>query len=155
MKITVKKAAPDVFALSFDDTEVALEGGDIKNLLLQITKLLATDPEAVKSPEDRTREFLRHIKNADNVGLQKFLLVADHDDVLVLLKIAENDKALLRKFYGNMSERSRKIFVEDLVYQFKEGVPSAQVTAAVKRLIGVAGDLETEGTLVYENVVKR
>ncbi len=29
MKITAKKAAPDVYAISFDDIEVAIEGNDL------------------------------------------------------------------------------------------------------------------------------
>ena len=155
MKITAKKAAPDVYSISFDDTEVALEGNDLKSLLIQITRLLSPASELAKSGEERRKEFIRHIKNANDVGLQKFLLVADHEDVLILLKIAEDDKALLKKFYGNMSERSRKICIEDLVYKYQDGVSAAQVTAIIGRLGAIAKDLENEGTLVYENVVRR
>lgn len=155
MKISVKKAAPDVYALSLDDTELALDGADIKTLLREITRILAPADHVAKSAQDRAKDFLRHIKNANDVGLQKFLLVADHDDVLVLLKVAENNKALLRKFYANMSERSRKIFIEDLAYKFREGATGSQTTASIGRLMGVAKELEAEGTLVYENVIKR
>jgi flagellar motor switch protein FliG len=155
MKISVKKAAPDVYALSLDDTELALDGADIKTLLLEITRILAPAEEVARTAKDRVRDFLRHIKNANDVGLQKFLLVADHDDVLVLLKAAEDDKALSRKFYSNMSERSRKIFIEDLAYKFRQEVSGSQIAAAISRLIGVAKELEDEGTLVYENVIKR
>jgi hypothetical protein len=155
MKITAKKAVPDVYSISFDDTESALEGNDLKSLLIQITRLLSPASDGARSGEDRRKEFIRHIKNADDVGLQKFLLAADHEDILILLKVAENDKALLKKFYANMSERSRKICIQDLVYKYKDGVSAAQVTAIIGRLGAIAKDLEIEGTLVYENVVKR
>ena len=155
MKMTAKKAAPDVYSISFDDTEIALEGNDLKSLLIQITRLLSPASDVARSGEERRKEFIRHIKNADDVGLQKLLLAADHEDILILLKVAEDDKALLKKFYANMSERSRKIYIEDLVYKYKDGVSAAQVTAIIGRLGAIAKDLEIEGTLVYENVVKR
>ena len=153
MKISAKKAASDVYSISFDDTEIALEGNDLKSLLVQISRLLSPASELARSGEERRKEFVRQIKSADDVGLQKFLLAADREDVLILLKVAEDDKALLKKFYGNMSERSRKICIEDLVYKYKDGVSAAQVTAAIDRLGAIAKDLENEGTLVYENAV--
>ena len=155
MKITVKKAAPDVYALSFDDTEVALEGDDVKTLLVEITRILAPGAQMVKNAQQRTRDFVRRIKNADDVGIQKFLLLCARDDILVLLKVAEDDKALVRKFYGNMSERSRKVFVEDLVFKFKDEIPAARITAAIDNMSEIARQLEGEGTLIYENVVSR
>jgi hypothetical protein len=155
MKISVKKAAPDVYALSIDDAELALDGAELKTLLVEITRILAPAAEVGKSAADRARDFLRHIKNANDVGLQKFLLAANHDDVLVLLKVAEADKALLRKFHSNMSDRSRKIFVEDLDYAFREEVSETRMTAAINRLVSLAKELEDDGTLVYENVIKR
>ena len=155
MKISVKKVAPDGYALNIDDAELALDGADLKTLLVEIVRILAPTADVGKTAADPARDFLRHIKNANDVGLQKFLLAADHDDVLVLLKVAEDDKALLRKFYSNMSERSRKIFIEDLAYKFREDVPEFRITAAISRLVGVAKELEGDGTLVYENVIKR
>ena len=155
MKISVKKAAPDVYALSLEDAEVALDGADLKTLLVEITRILAPSSDVGKTAADRARDFLRHIKNANDVGLQKFLLAADHDDVLVLLKVVEDDKALVRKFHSNMSERSRKIFIEDLTYTFREEVRDPRITAAINRLVGIAKALEGDGTLVYENVIKR
>ncbi len=155
MKITVRKAAQDVYSLTFDDVEVALDGEDLKSLLLRAARVLSPGDESMKSAEEKAREFLRRIKNANDVAIQKLLLLVDHEDVLVLLKFAENDKALMRKFYGNMSERSRKITVEDMVYKFPRGVPEEQTAAAIRRLAGAAKELEDEGTLIYENVVKR
>ncbi len=48
-----------------------------------------------------------------------------------------------------MSERSHKIFAEDLSYKFKDKVTPAQVSGAVERLIIAARALEEKGTLVF------
>lgn len=155
MKISVTKAAPDVYVLTIDETEVALDGSALKTLLVEVTRVLAPTADIAATDEDRARNFARRIKNANDMGIQKLLLVCDHDDLLVLLKLGEQDKALLRKFYGNMSDRLRKIFAEDLAFKFKDGVPRGRIRDAVDRLSRTARDLEGEGTLVYENVVSR
>ena len=155
MKIVVKQAAPDVFSLTFEDTEIALEGRDLKNLLLQVTKVLAPGDGAVKNPEDKAKEFVRHIKTANDIGIQKFLMTADQGDILVFLKITEDDQAIKDKLYGNMSDRLGKILAEDIAYKFKDGVSASQSNASVGRLMALAEDLERSGTLIYESVVKR
>lgn len=154
MKISCRKVAPDVYALNFDDVEVVLEGKEIKLMLLEVMQTLAPGG-ASKKEDTRSKDFLRHIKNANDVGIQKLLLVADHDDLLVLLKTGELDTALQDKFFNNMSDNNRKIFEEDLMYKFKDDVPDARTRKSINRLIEIAKDLEVEGTLVYENVMSR
>ncbi len=151
MKITVTKADDDAFELVFGDTEIALDGAQLKSLLIEITGVLSAGGGAATDIEKRTRAFILRIKNADDLGIQKLIAATDHEDVLVLLKTGEDDEALLEKFYGNMSERSRKIFAEDLIYKFKEGVSSAAAGAAVHRLARTVAELEEEGSLVFEN----
>jgi hypothetical protein len=155
MKIVVKQAAPDVFSLTFEDTEIPLEGRDLKNLLLQVTKVLAPGGATVKNPEDKAKEFVRHIKTANDIGIQKFLMTADQGDILVFLKVTEDDQAIKDKLYGNMSDRLGKILAEDIAYKFKDGVSTGQASASTGRLMALAEDLEKSGTLVYESVVKR
>ncbi|MBT3238853.1 MAG: hypothetical protein HOK06_07995 [Rhodospirillaceae bacterium] len=154
MKINARKVAPDVYAITFDDTEVVFEGGDIKTLLLEVMKLLAPGGSTKKASE-QNKEFLRHIKNANDVGIQKLLLLAKHEDLLVLLKKAEDDQLVQDKFYNNMSETNRKMFVEDLNYQFQGDLPSGRENDSFKRLIAMAKELEADGSLVYENVASR
>ena len=72
--------------------------------------------------------------------------IADHGDVLVLLKTAEGDGELLGKLYGNMSERSRKMCEEDLDFKFKESFPDADAEMAIGRLSEAANELEKRGT---------
>ena len=62
----------------------------------------------------------------------------------MLLKAAENNRALLDKLYANMSERSRKIFAEDLAYKYEDGVPGSEVGAAIGRLVRVARESQEE-----------
>lgn len=157
MKITVNKAPSGVYALGFDDTEISLAETELKELLVKVAGVLAPGGEAPPDAEQRARDFMRHIKSANDVGIQTFLRVADQGDLLVLLKTAEsdNDTALLDKFHGNMSERSRKMYDEDMAYKFNEGVPGDQVVNAIGRLIGIARELEEKGTLVFENVADR
>ncbi|MBC8267618.1 MAG: hypothetical protein H8E36_02615 [Rhodospirillaceae bacterium] len=154
MKISARKVAPDVYALNFDDTEVVLEGKEIKMLLLEVMQTLAPGG-STKKEDTRSKDFMRRIKNANDVGIQKLLLVADHEDLLVLLKNGELDEMLQDKFFSNMSDKNRKMFEEDLVYQFKDGIPAQRAKQAIKRLIETAKDLEVEGSLTYENVMSR
>jgi hypothetical protein len=154
MKISARKVAPDVYALNFDDTEVVLEGKEIKMLLLEVMQTLAPGG-STKKEDTRAKDFMRHIKNANDVGIQKLLLVADHEDLLILLKSGELDTVLQDKFFNNMSDNNRKMFEEDLIYQFKDGIPEPKVKQAIHRLIETTKDLEVEGTLNYENVMSR
>jgi hypothetical protein len=154
MKISARKVAPDVYALNFDDTEVVLEGKEIKMLLLEVMQTLAPGG-STKKEDTRTKDFMRRIKNANDVGIQKLLLVADHEDLLVLLKNGELDEMLQDKFFNNMSDKNRKMFEEDLVYQFKDGIPAQRAKQAINRLIETTKDLEVEGSLTYENVMSR
>ena len=147
LKISITQSAPDAYTLILGEMDIALTGHDLRELLLEITRVLM--PDAARSDAEHTRDFIRQIKTANDVGIQKLLRVAREDDILVLLKIAENDEALLGKFYSNMSERSRQIFAEDLSYKFKDEVPEAKVSAAIGHLIVAARQLEDEGALVY------
>jgi flagellar motor switch protein FliG len=147
MKVSIKQTADDGFVLSFDDTQIAATSADLKALLLVVSEVLTPAPDQEKV--DPARRFIDQIKTANDAGIQMLLRAADEDDLLVLLKHAESDAVLLEKFYGNMSERSHKIFAEDLSFKFKDKVTPAQVSAAVERLIIAARTLEENGTLVF------
>jgi flagellar motor switch protein FliG len=85
------------------------------------------------------------IKAGGDIGIQRLLRVADHDDLLVLLKWGEGDTKLLARIYGNMTEKSRRIYAEDLAYRFREGVPEELLGRAANRLAVAVRDLEEEG----------
>lgn len=152
MKISVKKVAVGVYSLKFDDEEIVLESDELKELLLNVTKVLVPVGNRPDNSEEKAKEFIRHIKHADNVGIQKFIITAGEEDILVLLKTAEKDEELLERFYGNMSDRSRKMITEDLIYKFQNGVPPGMVKSTFNRLIRTAKNLNSEGSLLFENV---
>ncbi len=149
MDITVVRGEDGAYTLSFEGTEVALGEGDLKRLLIQVTKVLLPGAKLGRSVDDRKNDFISKIKTANDVGIQKLIMVAEHEDILVLLKSGEGDEALLQKFYANMSENARKMTVEDLIYKFKEDIPTAKVKASLKRLTRTAEKLGEEGTLVW------
>ncbi len=144
MEVSVTKLASESYRLRLGDTEIDVAEADLKVLLLQIAKLVPPGAGFEKSAEEQTREFMSLIGAAGDVAIQKFLLLADNGDILVLLKVAENDRALHEKLYANMSERSRKIFAEDVAYKYKDGVPSSEVGAAIGRLMGVVKESQDE-----------
>ena len=154
MEITVRKTESGAYSLRFDDAEFTLAEGDLKRLVLQITKLFSPGAPFEKSAEERTREFVGRITEVDDVAIQKLLLLADHGDILVLLKAAENDEMLLDKLYRNMSERSRKIFLEDLEYKYKDEVPAGEVATAIMRLEGTVRKLEEEAAPAREKAAE-
>ncbi|MCW9003127.1 MAG: hypothetical protein OQJ87_10455 [Rhodospirillales bacterium] len=155
MKIVVKRVAPDVYSMSFDDVEVALDSAEVKTLLLQITQVLAPPGKSAQGGEGEMKTFMRHLRSANDPGIQALLRQITHDDALVLLKLGESDEALLQKLYGNMSENARKLFEEDLSYKFKEGVPEGQAAPAMKRVKVVAEKLRAERLLEYSTLKER
>jgi hypothetical protein len=146
MDISVTNTGDDAYTVTIGESEVVLNGNDLKRLLREGAKYLAPVPAKVPSPAEKTARFIRRIKVADDIGIQKLLGIAAHVDVLVLLKSAEGDRELVAKLYGNMSERSRKMCEEDLEYRFKESIPDADVEKAIGRLAAAANELENQET---------
>ncbi len=149
MKISVGKTESGGIAISFDGTKVELNMAETKTLLLELTKVLIPGAAVTKSPTKRAEEMVRKITTANDVGIQKFLRVADHDDLVALLKFAENDEKLTGKIYGNMTEKSRKMFVEDLSYRFQDRISDDDTGKAITRLAVTTRELAEDGSLVY------
>lgn len=147
MKISVGKTPQGAITLAFDETRVALSLAETKVLLLELTRVLLPQAAPAPSPMVKAEQLAARIKIANDLGIQKLLRVADHDDLLVLLKFGEKDAGLGAKIYGNMTAKSRKIYAEDLAYRFKEGVPEDLLGKAASRLAAAVRDLENEGTL--------
>ena len=110
--------------------------------------LLPGTPSEVGSDAE-TRQFLNWIARANDLGIQALLLKADRDDILALLKAAEQNERVLDRFYANMSVTSRKIFAEDLTYKFGDDVPPARINTAIGRLAEAARVLERDGALTF------
>lgn len=147
MKISVGKTPQGAITLAFDDTRVSLSLAETKVLLLELTRVLLPQATVAPNPTAKAEQLVAQIKAAKDLGIQKLLRVADHDDLLVLLKFGEKDPGLTTKIYGNMTAKSRQIYAEDLAYRFKEGVPEDLLGKATARLAAAVRDLESEGTL--------
>jgi len=149
MKISVEKSGDGNFTLSFGDTRISLSEADLAALSAEINGLHPPGARSTDNGADLAGALLGRLKHAEDVGIQSFILASNEEDILVLLKAAEDDAGLLAKFYDNMSERSRKLHVEDLAYKFKAGIPDHARTAAFARLLRTARRMEEEGTLVF------
>ena len=95
-------------------------------------------------------DFDSKLSSASDSGIQSLLRTASHDDILVLLHSSEKDTALKKKLYGNMSENSIKMYIEDMLFQFSDGVKSYQFDEAMTRLIKTVETLVEQGALTYD-----
>ena len=148
MDINVQKNSPDSFTLTFGETDIMLDGDDMKSLLVHVMGILAPGGSTDKENR-RSREYLSALKDANDLGVQRLLLKADHQDLLAFLKIMEEDEELQRKFFSNMSENNGKLFVEDISFEFPEGVPADREHKALLGLMKSVRALEDEGELYY------
>lgn len=149
MAISVDRTGSDTYRLTIDRVEATVDGNGLKALLLQITQILLPGAHLGGAPRQRAREVLGRIKTANDVGLQALIRVVDHDDVLVLLKVGESDSTVMERLYANMSERMRKMCVEDMLFKFKDGIGDDVIGEAMGRIGRKAADLEIAGTLTY------
>jgi len=149
MKITVREDGGDAYTASFDGIEIRLDGRDLKELLVQATQLLAPSSAVAQQADAHRRDFMARLSGADDVGVQAFIQSADHEDIVVLLKVAEQEGELRQKLFHNMSDTSRKIFLEDLEYKFKNEAADSIVHAALDRLERVVEELEADGLQIY------
>jgi hypothetical protein len=144
MRIHVSKDKTGTFVISFDDQVVTLSGKDLKILLLEIMQAFGTTGrDAIK--QTSYERFFARVKEADAVSLQAFIQVAQHDDMVILIKLAEKDAVVQEKLFHNMSPNNRKIFQEDAEFRFKEDVPADHADLALLRLTQVCDTLRDDG----------
>jgi hypothetical protein len=66
-------------------------------LSLEVKQIFAPGGATIKT-KHHTKDFMRQIKNANNMGINKLLLVDDCDDLLILLKAGKLDEVLKNNF---------------------------------------------------------
>lgn len=147
MSVSVRRLEDDKFQLSIDGNEVILDAPAYRALTEDMAALLLT-PDGLGS-DDETRNFLLNIRRGSDVGIQALLRVAEHDDVLALLKAAEKDERAYDKLFANMGDVSRKIFTEDMLFRYAKGVPAGEINNAIHRLSTTVREIEKEGTEVF------
>jgi len=151
MKISVKKAQNGVYAISLDDSVYTLTTQDLKHLLMQAVRAMTPGALPTLSPSEEAHDLGARLKKANAPGLQKLIVSAGDDDMLIFLKSTEDDAELHEKLFSNMSERKHKMLSEDLEFRFHDGIDDDTLGAAVVRLIDLCNHLHTEGTLEYES----
>jgi len=158
MKISVKKVSSDTFAITFGDVVVALSETEVRTLLLQLTRTISPELAARRARRlaggdgPNYRDFMRRLRNANDIGIQALLRSVSTDDTLILLKLGEKSELLQKKLFSNMSDKSAQMFTEDLSYKFPDDlVPDTMAREALRRIITEAEKLEARGTLTYED----
>lgn len=147
MKISAQRS-PQGFTLSFDDTRVTLSAGDVKHLLMEILKVMGSQKQTV-SAESRFDRLIEQLKTANDVGMQRLIVSAEEDHILILLKQGEDDSSFTDRFYANMSERMQKMFKEDLEFKFSDGVPHPKLAEAMDAIDALVMRLQNEGALIF------
>ena len=130
MQIQVLKDGSGDFFLSFDDVMITLPSAELKQLLVQIIHAYGGTVNTKFSPE----EFFARLKKTDDVSLQTLIQVAENEDLVALVKLSESDKDLQTKLFKNMSDNSRKNFVDDAGFKFADGNNESQLSIALLRL---------------------
>ena len=146
-KIDINKIDDQTYQVIFDDQILSFSITDLERLHHRLSAILR--PETVREKRARQQTFLTKLKDAEDSGIQALLRSVGHDDILVLLHFSENDEALKEKLYRNMGKNSMKMYAEDLLFQFQEGVPDYLFDEAMTRLIKSAENLIQDDVLNY------
>jgi flagellar motor switch protein FliG len=147
MKIEVAKTEPGRFALTLDARTIEVDERDLRTLWTQIEDVIRPEDRAKRG--ERYRTFLHHLTEASDSGIQNLLRTAAHEDILVLLHSSERDETLKKKLYRNMSQNSMKLYIEDLLFEFREGVPGYRFDDAMLRLIDTVEKMASAGTISF------
>ena len=150
MDVRVNQGNGESFELVFDELTIPISIGDMERLHYQLSHILR--PTTVHEKKNRHQAFLAKLKFAEDSGIQALMRTAAHDDILVLLHASEQDVVLKKILYRNMSDNSMKIYVEDLLFQFREGLPDYRFDEAMTRLLKTAESLAKDGTLKFKKI---
>ena len=145
--IDINKIDEETYQLMFDDQSFSFSIAELERLHHRLSAILR--PETVQAKRVRQQTFLNKLKDAEDSGIQALLRSVGHDDILVLLHFSEKDEALKEKLYRNMGENSMKMYAEDLIFQFHEGVPDYMFDESITRLIKSAENLIEDDVLSY------
>ena len=141
MQVQALKDENGDFLLSFDETMVTLDNGDLKKLLIEIIQAYASTGKTSKfSPTD----LFNRLKKADDVSIQTLIQTAEQEDIVALVKASDKDQEVKTKLYNNMSSNSKKTIEEEVEFRFKDAEKEDQVNAALMRLTMTCNTLQKE-----------
>jgi len=152
MEISVKKAQTGVYSISLNGTVHTLSTRELKVFLLEAVKALVPGALPTLSPREETHELATRLKTANNPGLQKLIMQAGDDEILIFLKCTENDVTLHEKLFANMSERKHKMFLEDLQYHFTTPISDDALNSALTKLMKLINELQNDGILAFDDM---
>ncbi len=105
--------------------------------------LNALDPDLTQKIQDNMFTF-DNLTSVDNRGIQVLMRNVEPDQLMIALKGANDD--VKDKFFGNMSERARSMFKDDM--DAKGPTRIADVEEAQKKIMRIARKLSDSGDLV-------
>ena len=105
--------------------------------------LNALDPDLTHKIQDNMFTF-DNLTSVDNRGIQVLMRNVEPDQLMIALKGANDD--VKDKFFGNMSERARSMFKDDM--DAKGPTRIADVEEAQKKIMRIARKLSDSGDLV-------
>jgi len=142
MKILITTESPDSYLLHLGEVDVSCRAEDLKDLMLELMRVIP--PSEPPDTESRCQKFNQLVLQMDDVRLQALLHRADHDDVVILSKLAERDELLMERLNKNMTEKSRRLFEEDVAYKYHQDIPESELNAALSRMRQILALLEAE-----------
>lgn len=148
MAIEVKRNAEGGIDITVDNQLIGLDDDGARELAALLSHVL--QPESAEQRSERAQRFLIRLRSANDTGIQGLLQNAAHEDVLVLLKSAEDDATLKQRLYANMTDRSAQIYAEDLQFRSQEEMPALVAEDALSRLMQAADQLADDGTLTFK-----
>lgn len=144
MNINVKRVQAGLFAITFDDKILTLSTHDMKRLLMQAVRALTPGALPTLPPAEEARKLGKRLMELSPPDLQRLIIQAGDEEMLVFLKGTEDDEDLHERLFANMGERKRKILHEDLTYRFPEGVEDEALGIAVVHLIELMSRLHSD-----------
>jgi len=141
MKISITNEAADRYTLQLGETSVTLDANELNHLSKEISRFDQNIPsQDNESPAQHLKQWL---EQATDVDIQTFLHRADHDDVVIFIKVSEQEQSVLDRIYNNMSAKSQRIFSEDVAYKYKQHVPATEIEGAIPRMDKILSELKS------------
>ena len=89
------------YELSIEESVYFLDEKDMKIMLAKVLEAYAGKPKpmAGSGKHIKRKDFFKRLVTANDAGIQSILRAADHEDVLILLKVNEENDAFRGKFF--------------------------------------------------------
>lgn len=148
-KIQVAQTGEQEYELRVDEMRATLARPQLKALLLQLTEALLPGSGLSEKALQANLKWLKKLQTVDGPGMQALLSEVDPDDLLVVLKLTEEDAAFQKKVFDNMSANKAKMCREDLEFRMTEPPPDWEANLAIERVMVTARRLSQNDRLTF------